>query len=62
MEVFGILGYLFGLRALQEVQDVRNMIETEQVKRRWKEEQCIKNIHFEYLGKCSACGIKLRNF
>ena len=59
MEIFGILGYLFSLRALQEAQNARSLIETEKIRKRWREEQCIKNIHFDYLGKCSACGIKI---
>lgn len=56
MEVFGILGYLFGLRALDET---RRLQDTILIKERWKREQCSRNIHFDYLGHCSACQKKL---
>lgn len=59
MEVFGILGYLFGLRALNEAQNLREEVETIQIKDRWKREQCSRGIHFRYKDNCSACGVTL---
>ena len=58
MEALVIIGFMFGLRALQENEAFKDTIE---VKERWKREQCSRNIHFDYLGYCSACGKKLRD-
>ena len=61
MEAFAIIGYMFGLRALEEVRRLKSEQETVLVKEKWKRELCSQGRHFSYCGKCSACGIDLLN-